>query len=166
VELLISADSQENGRLNSVRWSVDEAVTFGRGPESLLQLDGNGISREHFKLHFASGAVFITDLSSNGTWLNAHRLTRHEPQRVTSADEIRIPGFTLRIDGWDESASGDARSQPTAVASSGPTAESSLAAGPFAFLHKFGGALSRVEKLLLALALATLIVVGLYLVSC
>ena len=165
MELLISAQSQENGPLNSVRWNLDEAVTFGRGPESLLQLDGNGISREHFKLHFASGAVFITDLSSNGTWLNAHRLTRHEPQRVTSADEIRIPGFTLRIDGWDESASRDARSRSTAEAPSEPTAEPSLATGPFAFVHKFGGALSRVERLLLALAAATLTVVGLYLVS-
>ena len=156
MELLISSRSHENGEVNSVRCNLDGELTLGRGPESILRLDGTGMSREHLKVHAQSEAIFITDLSSNGTWLNTRRLTRGEPHPVTAADEIRLPGFELRIEMQ--------RTTPAAPSQSGDL-ESIPPGGPLALVSKFGASLSQGEKLLAVLALGTLSAIVLYLLS-
>jgi predicted component of type VI protein secretion system len=165
VELLIFAQSQDNGARNSARCQLIDAVTLGRGPESLILLDGTGISREHFKLHEESGMLFITDLSSNGTWLNTRRLTRNEPHPLTSTDEIRIAGFDLRVDWQDGAPAAEAK---TPEAATGPAAQAARpvpAQRPLGLLRFRGSSFSKMEGLLLALALATLTVIVLYLMS-
>jgi predicted component of type VI protein secretion system len=175
VELLISVHSNENGALKSARCSLDGAVTLGRGPESPVLLDGNGISREHLRLHSDGDGIFITDLSSNGTWLNTQRLTRGEPHPLTPADAIKIPGFEIRIDLQDTSAADgrQARAGATVVSKStaapvrtnGPHKSGPIESGPLKSLRVFGASLSKVEGLLIALALATLAMVALYLAA-
>jgi predicted component of type VI protein secretion system len=148
VELLISARSLESGELHSARHKFGAAVTLGRGAESLLALDGTGISREHFRLHGEGDKAFVTDLSSNGTWLNARRLPRGEPQLVTPLDTIKIPGFEIGIHLPDPPAQ--------------PKSEPATAGGPLEILRSFPGSLSTGEKLLVLLALATLALVVAY----
>jgi predicted component of type VI protein secretion system len=161
MELVISARSRESGAVTSARCSVDDALTFGRGPESVLALDGTGISREHFKLHPDGDALFITDLSSNGTWLNTHRLTYHEPHPLTSADEITIPGFEIRIEWPDRSTV----PPPKLRAPSQASAEPPQAPRSGVFLLGLAASLSGVEKLLIALGLATIAIAVLYFAS-
>jgi predicted component of type VI protein secretion system len=152
VELLISTRSLDNGEFNSAQRELDGGVTLGRGSESLLPLDGTGISREHLRLHSEAGKIFVTDLSSNGTWLNARRLTRGQPHLVTPSDILKVPGFEIGIH------LPHAPSQPEA----GPLAEPARAGGPLAFVRAFGNSLSPGEKFLIFLALATLVLVFAY----
>jgi predicted component of type VI protein secretion system len=144
VELLISAKSRENGTLESARCSLNGALTLGRGTESPLLLDGIGISREHLRIQSDDHNLFITDLSSNGTWLNEHRLVRGEPYPFTPADAIQIPGFDIRIE------------MPEQVGSP------PRAGGPLASARSFGAALSMLDKCLIALALTALSLIGIY----
>ena len=153
MELLISARSEENGELSSARFTLDGALTLGRGPESPLLLDGNGISREHFRLHSKGGGVFVTDLSSNGTWLNTERLKRNESRLLVPADSIKIPGFQIRI----EFPNASLKVAPTVTA--GPVRNRRHLESAKAFAAGF----SRVEKLLIACALATVFLLAAYL---
>jgi predicted component of type VI protein secretion system len=164
VQLLISAHSRENGTHNSARCSLDGALTLGRGPESPLLLDGTGISREHLRLLAQGDGIFITDLSSNGTWLNGRRLTRGEPHPFTPADAITIPGFEIRIDVTKTSATDNPQPSPPAPVAPQAVVES-RASGPLAFVRGFGASLSRMERLLITLALTTLMLVALYLTA-
>jgi predicted component of type VI protein secretion system len=152
VELLISARSLENGELNSTRQDLDAGLTLGRGAESPLPLDGTGISREHLRLHSEGGKLFVTDLSSNGTWLNTRRLARGEPQPLTPSDIVKIPGFEIAIH------LPNAAAQPDAA----PAVEPAPAGGPLEIVRAFGNSLSRGEKFLIVLALSTLVLVVAY----
>jgi pSer/pThr/pTyr-binding forkhead associated (FHA) protein len=153
VELLISARSEANGELSSVRFSLDGAVTLGRGTEGPLLLDGNGISREHLRLHSEGDGILVTDLSSNGTWLNTTRLKRGEPRLLAPADAIRIPGFEIRI----ELPNTSAKPIPQDTAVPERTRQ------PLDFARTFAASFSRIEKVLIALALATLLLAAVYL---
>jgi pSer/pThr/pTyr-binding forkhead associated (FHA) protein len=152
VELVISARSEKDGDLTSARIDLDGVVTLGRGPESPLLLDAPGMSREHLRLHLEGDGLFVTDLSSNGTWLNSARLKRDEPELLTAADSIKIPGFEIRIE------------LPNLPAKSSPMMAPELerARGPFASVRTFAGSFSRLEKFLIALALASLFLVIAY----
>jgi predicted component of type VI protein secretion system len=155
VELLISTRSLDSGELNSAQRELDGGVTLGRGPESLLPLDGTGISREHLRLHSESDRILVTDLSSNGTWLNGRRLTRGEAHPVTPSDTIKIPGFEIGVH------LPNVPVQPNA----GPAGKPALAGGRLAFVRAFADSLSTGEKLLILLALATLALVCAYLAA-
>jgi pSer/pThr/pTyr-binding forkhead associated (FHA) protein len=163
VELLISAHSNENGPLNSAKCSLDGAVTLGRGPDSPVMLDGTGISREHFRLHSEGNGIFITDLSSNGTWLNTQRLTRGEPSPLTPADAIKIPGFEIRIDLPD--AAPDRKTQATVPSVPETPTALERTRGPLEPVRNLWASLSRVEKLLIALAVGAIVLAALYLQS-
>jgi pSer/pThr/pTyr-binding forkhead associated (FHA) protein len=152
VELVISARSEKNGDLTSARIDPTGAVTLGRGPDSPLQLDAPGMSREHLRLHLDGDRLFVTDLSSNGTWLNSARLKRDEPELLSAADSIKIPGFEIRIE------------LPDAPAKSSPMTppQPEPARGLLASVRTFAGSISRLEKFLIALALASLFLVIAY----
>jgi predicted component of type VI protein secretion system len=154
VELLISARADKGGELNSTQCRLDSAITLGRGPESPVPLDATGISREHLRLHREGDALFLTDLSSNGTWLNAARLNRGEPHRFTVADVIKVPGFEIRV---------NSREAVPSAAAAATVPE--VPATPMASVRAFGASLSMTDRFLIALALATLTLAVLYFTS-
>ena len=48
---------------------------FGRSPNCDFQIEGQGISKEHFEITVMSGKMMLTDLkSSNGTFVNGLRV--------------------------------------------------------------------------------------------
>ena len=163
MELLISARSHEDGVLKSARCTLAGVVTLGRGPESPVMLDGTGISREHLQLHAEGDAIFITDLSSNGTWLNAERLARGKPHPFMPADAIKIPGFEIRVilEGLPRAGGSQERKAPAIVKETSAPHN----AGPLERVRVFGASISGVEGLLIVLALATLAFVLLYLLA-
>jgi len=152
VELVILARSEKDDDLTSARIDLDGFVTLGRGPESPLLLDAPGMSREHLRLHLEGDRLFVTDLSSNGTWLNSARLKRDEPELLSAADSIKIPGFEIRIE------------LPNMPAKSSPVTapEPERGRGPLESVRIFAGSFSRLEKFLTALALASLFLVIVY----
>jgi pSer/pThr/pTyr-binding forkhead associated (FHA) protein len=158
VELFISAFSSENGTHSSSRCNLDGVLTLGRGPESPLLLDGTGISREHLRLDSEGANIFITDLSSNGTWLNAERLMRGERSPLTPADVIKIPGFEVRVD-WNISVAPQTLPHVVPEAAAKSTATSGLLKSVGCFAATF----SKVERCRITLALSTLALVMFYL---
>lgn len=68
---------------------------LGRGPESPIPLEGTQLSREHLAFTCADGVLAITDLSSNGVWLNGQPLPKKTPVLCGPFDEVRIPGYTM-----------------------------------------------------------------------
>jgi pSer/pThr/pTyr-binding forkhead associated (FHA) protein len=133
---------------------VESALTLGRGPESPLPLDATGISREHLRLDRESDRFSITDLSSNGTWLNAMRLTRGEKHRLAPSDIIKIPGFEIRFEIRD--------GQATAPLVPEKEAAPFAAGGALQTARNIAASLSKVEKVLILLALATMALVIIY----
>ena len=70
-------------------------VVLGRGPESPIQLEGTQLSREHLAFQLAEGALALTDLSSNGVWLNGQPLPKKTAVLCGAFDEVRIAGYTM-----------------------------------------------------------------------
>ena len=163
MELLISVLSDESGTRTSARCGLDSAVTLGRGPDSAVPLDGTGISRDHLRFHKDGDTIFVTDLSSNGTWLNSRRLARDKAHPLTPADAIRIPGFEIRVELPEKPASESQSARPAIPATSVTPSEHLQTGGPLHAVRNFSASLSKVEILLIALALATFILVALYL---
>lgn len=159
MELLISVHSHEHGARSNSRFALAGALTLGRGPESPVLLDGTGISREHLRLHSEGDGLFITDLSSNGTWLNSQRLLRGKPHPFTPVDVIKVPGFDIRVSQESDPAAGVSRERKVAVIT--PPEIS----GPLESTRAFWASMSKGEELLIVLALTTLGLVLLYLLT-
>lgn len=75
-----------------------ERFTIGRGPRCSLVVKSERVSREHAVVTRVGDEVFIEDLnSSNGTWFNNERITRHQ---VSDGDEYMLGteavSFTMR----------------------------------------------------------------------
>lgn len=55
-----------------------------------------GVSRDHAEIFFQNGFYFVTDLgSTNGTYINDHKLIPHKPYLLQQSDEIRFGHFLV-----------------------------------------------------------------------
>ena len=96
MELELTIESKETGAVETKRLAVDGRLTLGRGPESPVALEGNGLSREHLAFEAVAGGVHVLDVSVNGTWVNGRRLGPGKGAAVSGADRIEIPGYAIR----------------------------------------------------------------------
>lgn len=90
--LVIAREGQEPVRVNQARFVI------GRGPQCDLVIESPRVSREHVSLTRQGATFLLEDLgSSNGTWLDAERITVRELQ---SGDVILLGNepvtFTLQ----------------------------------------------------------------------
>src|SRR5262249_27858201 len=53
------------------------------------------LSREHLILTHDDTAIYVTDLSVNGTWVNRKQLKKSVKTRIRPADSIEVPGYVL-----------------------------------------------------------------------
>jgi predicted component of type VI protein secretion system len=97
MDVLVSIQSKADSTSREVKSTVAEGLVIGRGVEKGILLDGPDLSREHIVITADGDDLFVTDLSSNGTWLNGNRLTRAERSRVHEGDLIEVPGYVLTI---------------------------------------------------------------------
>ncbi|HEX4486924.1 MAG TPA: FHA domain-containing protein [Terriglobales bacterium] len=95
MEILLSIRSKTDGSVRELKQEIASGVALGRGAEHGILLDGQDLSREHVVLTTDGDRVFVTDLSSNGTWLNGKRLTRLTRSAFRVGDSVDIPGYTL-----------------------------------------------------------------------
>jgi two-component system cell cycle response regulator len=79
--VIYSKDSTNLGR----RFVLDEhapAITVGRGTESAIVLQSEGVSRRHARVEHADGQWIVVDLgSTNGTYVNDEPITEHRLRR-------------------------------------------------------------------------------------
>lgn len=85
------------GALAGKRFTVGSgSITFGRGDENDVVLTNLLTSRVHAELRHQDGGYVLHDRgSSNGTWVNARRVTVH---RLQPGDEIVIGGEAFRFE--------------------------------------------------------------------
>ena len=71
----------------------------GRETDCEIQLRNPKVSRKHFELSKSPEGYFLTDLgSSNGTYINGHRVAPHEPTRLQSGDQIRVLDIEIHFE--------------------------------------------------------------------
>lgn len=57
-----------------------------------------GVSREHCTLQLGEGVVYITDKdSTNGTFINGHRLTPEQPHPLHKGDELVLGRLVVQV---------------------------------------------------------------------
>jgi predicted component of type VI protein secretion system len=95
VDVALTIKSKATGTEEEVRWSTDRELVLGRGPDSPVLLNGTGISREHVRFRLDGQDILVTDLSSNGTWINGERLARGQQYRVAEGDFLEVPGHEI-----------------------------------------------------------------------
>lgn len=106
MEMLLSIRSKSDGSVREVKHDIGNGLVVGRGAEHGVLLDGPDLSREHLVLTTDGTDIYVTDLSSNGTWLNGARLRRSIRSRVRVEDSVEVPGYVLTVkpDGQPEKA--------------------------------------------------------------
>ncbi len=102
MEILLSIRSKADSSTREVKSAIGDGLVIGRGAEQGVLLDGPDLSREHLVLTADGPNIFVTDLSSNGTWLNGTRLKRSVKTRANAEDLIEIPGYALSFRSADQ----------------------------------------------------------------
>jgi DNA-binding winged helix-turn-helix (wHTH) protein len=77
--------------------TLKEGENFlGRGPESIIWIDHDSVSRRHARLLIQAGSAVIEDLGSkNGTFVAGKKIGG--PTTLRDGDEIRVGPLTLRF---------------------------------------------------------------------
>jgi predicted component of type VI protein secretion system len=161
VDIIVTVKSKADQSVRSVRQPANGRVVLGRGPDSAVPLEAPGISREHLEVEAEDTALFLTDLSSNGTWLNGSRMPQRRKCRVADDDFIELPGYELRFQ--VASALGNSTSS-MAVSGSGAAAAARTARVPAVEVksRSLFRTFSPVEMFLLLVALASAALIAVY----
>jgi len=87
-----------DGGGSSVPLSAPGQVTIGRAEDSGIRIDHGSVSRMHARLHVEEEGVEIEDLgSSNGTRVNAQRLTPHQRVALCQGDVVEVGAAMLVV---------------------------------------------------------------------
>ncbi|WP_250480081.1 MULTISPECIES: FHA domain-containing protein [unclassified Caballeronia] len=73
---------------NKFRQFETSRESFIVGRDTDLKLSNPKISRRHAKVHFEDGVPYITDLSTNGTWVNGEKLMKGKAQLLIRGQAI------------------------------------------------------------------------------
>jgi pSer/pThr/pTyr-binding forkhead associated (FHA) protein len=176
MEILLSISPKANGNGREVKCAIGEGLVVGRGAEEGILLDGPDLSREHLVLTTDGANVYVTDLSSNGTWLNGTRLRRSVRSRARSEDTIEVPGYVLKFRPAEQAEKEPEKKPevpeklPQAIAEDIPTlpAAAEPAAVPPSLLdtaQRFIGSFTFGEKFLIVVGLCGLLLLYTYLSS-
>jgi pSer/pThr/pTyr-binding forkhead associated (FHA) protein len=114
MNLTLSVTDKASGDFVSLPLAVEKRTSIGRYLNSPVPLQGIGLSRDHFALEVREGALYVEDLSSNGTWLNGQRLPAEEAVEARNGDLIEVPGYSIEISitGLDAQPEGSSVTEP------------------------------------------------------
>lgn len=96
MELQLVVVAEPDGEPQAFHFPDFERVTLGRGPDSPVPLDGPSLSREHIRFELRDEGLFVTDISSNGSWMNGKALGAGVARAVKPGDEVGVPGYRIR----------------------------------------------------------------------
>jgi pSer/pThr/pTyr-binding forkhead associated (FHA) protein len=78
-------------------FELDGGLTIGRSPQTDIQIDDPFASGRHARIYERDGFCYVEDMgSTNGTYLNGHRLGSEQLLRVE--DRIRIGDTEFRYE--------------------------------------------------------------------
>ena len=96
-----------DGRGNAIHISLSPdrfagqhlGLSLGRHPELVDEvIDDESVSRRHLRISFRGDQFYIEDLnSSNGTFLDRHRLSPFQPARLDHGATVALGGLKVRI---------------------------------------------------------------------
>lgn len=96
-----------DGRGNAIHISLSPnrfadqrlGLSLGRHPELVDEvLNDESVSRRHLRISFRGDQFYIEDLnSSNGTFLDRHRLSPFQPARLDHGATVALGGLEVRI---------------------------------------------------------------------
>lgn len=88
------------GGVNQQRLQADQVVRIGRDPSNTIPLNSLQASRFHAELQSKDGLFAIRDLgSTNGTFVNGHRIPAHTPVQLQRGTLIKISEYSFYFDG-------------------------------------------------------------------
>lgn len=88
------------GEVNQQRLQSNQVVRIGRDPSNTIPLNSLQASRFHAELLSQNGQFAIRDLgSTNGTFVNGHRIPPHTPVLLQRGTLIKISEFSFYFDG-------------------------------------------------------------------
>jgi phosphoserine phosphatase RsbU/P len=95
MSVLIIMRGPETGRSFPLQ---EGRTTLGRNADCHIPLVGKQVSRQHAHIYHQADEYFLEDLgSSNGTFINGHRLTPNTPSPLTERDTIQIGPYLLAL---------------------------------------------------------------------
>jgi predicted component of type VI protein secretion system len=161
VDIILSVKSKADQTVRNVRHPASARMLLGRGPDSAVPLEAPGISREHLEVQAEDSALFLTDLSSNGTWLNGARMPPRRKCKVREGDFIELPGYEIQLQmaAAASTPSDTVAFSPTAPAKSARTAASPADARSSSMVRSF----TALELFLFLVVLASTALLLLYL---
>ncbi len=167
LQLFVSQAAGEPPKLYS--FPEPARIVLGRGPDSPVPMDGPAVSREHLAFEVRDGRVFVSDLSSNGSFLNGQRLKRDDPQRIIEEDEVRAAGYSFAFRLISDEPPPPPKADPKKSASE-PAAKAQPAPGgaaepPVPEKKRRRFRLSALEWIVLLLAGASIALIVLYVLS-
>lgn len=85
----------------SVFLEIDSSVVVGRESSSISGfLSGSTyISREHASLTVENGILYVTDASTNGTFINSQQIKKLEKRELHSGDIVTFADLSFRVHG-------------------------------------------------------------------
>lgn len=97
MELKLSVLSKADQSKREARCELVDRVVLGRTLESLIPLDGPGVSREHLAFERDGESVYVIDQSSNWSSVNGERIAKARRHRVEPGDVIEVPGYEIHF---------------------------------------------------------------------
>lgn len=78
---------------------------IGRGDGCMLRIDDASVSTKHATLEVEGTppALWVTDHSSNGTYIDGERIAREHRTRLSSGQQLRLGAVNLKVEGAKES---------------------------------------------------------------
>jgi type VI secretion system protein len=148
MEILLAIRSKADSSTREVKSAIGDGLVIGRGAEQGVLLDGPDLSREHLVLTADGPNIYVTDLSSNGTWLNGTRLKRSVKARASAEDLIEIPGYALsyRLADQPEKAAAPVAQMPAPTPDIPEMAPPPAPSGPLSPVFRFIGSFTLLEK--------------------
>lgn len=161
MDIILRVKSKADESVQSVRQPVNGRMVLGRGPDSAVPLEAPGISRDHLEVQVEDSALFLTDMSSNGTWINGARMPQGRKCKVKEDDFVELPGYEIQFQLVDAKAvPAIPVALPAAGSSKGLRGASAASGAP---ARSLGASFSGLELFLLAVGLACAALLVLYL---
>jgi predicted component of type VI protein secretion system len=167
LETTLTFRSKIDGTVQELHCSENGRVVLGRGPDSPVLLDGTGISRDHIAIQVENQDLLITDLSSNGTWINGERIAKGQQRRVRASDLIELPGYEVHFNLplTNASAGGPAAAKPAIQPMPAIPKEKPRALSRLSVILEFARSFTSMERFLAFVALASIALTVVYLLG-
>ena len=96
--VVVVVESPKSPAPLELTFSADEQVSLGRDPKSMVQLPDASVSLRHARLSPSPGGYLLVDENStNGTFLNAVRLTPGSSRPLTDGDRVQLGRARLQV---------------------------------------------------------------------